>query len=257
MTTPHDRFSAYEQHFQRMENRRPAEDIWVPQIRRDFFKPWMNRFGGDDPVLDIGCGWGHQIFILHHLGFTNIKGIEIVEESRRIASEEVGTMASIELADAFDYLAERSGEFAVIILNDVLEHIPRERTVELLKLIHQALRPGGVFSVRVPNMASLLAPFSMHLDFTHVVGFTEFSLMQVLDQAGFRDHRLVARRPRLFFSRDAPGRSLARLCRVLLYLANKALHLSLYLIRAQRLYPRTFEYNLEMYTHKPGPEHAP
>ncbi len=245
------RFSAYTLHYRRMGNRKPAEDIWLPQIRRDFCKPWMNRIDRDVPILDVGCGWGHQIFILHHLGFTNIGGIEIVEDSCEIAREAVGEMAKIELADAFDYLAGRFEEFAVIILNDVLEHIPRDRTLELLKLVRQALRPGGFVSIRVPNMSSLLASFSMYLDFTHVVGFTEYSLMQVLDQSGFEGHEVVDSRPRLLFSFVSPLRSLKRMGRVLFYFANKALHLLLYLIRAQRLFPQTFEYNLEIYSQKP------
>jgi 2-polyprenyl-3-methyl-5-hydroxy-6-metoxy-1,4-benzoquinol methylase len=256
MQSKNTHFTAYSLHYKRMRNKRPAEDIWLPQIRRDFYKPWMDKFKRDDPILDVGCGWGHQIFILHHLGFTNIRGIEIVEDSLRIALEEVGEMGSIELADAFDFLADASMKFSVIVLNDVLEHIPRHRTEELLRLVYRALRPGGVISVRVPNMSSILASFSMHLDFTHFVGYTEFSLMQVLDSAGFVDHKVVMSRPKLFLSLVAPLRSMKRFVRVLFYLTNKALHLSFFLIRAQQLFPKTFEYNLEMYSHKPDGENG-
>ena len=38
-------------------------------------------------------------------------------------------------------------------------------------------------------MANLFASYSHHIDITHVTGYTEYSLMQVLDQAGFHEHR--------------------------------------------------------------------
>lgn len=256
MSEPNEYFSSYEKHFQRMGNQLPSKDIFLWQIERDFSKPWMRGLDKNAAILDIGCGWGHQLFILRHLGFTNLRGIEIVEDSWRIARQELGAGAIVELADAFQYLVGQNDAFDVIILNDVLEHIPRQGTLELLRLIHGALKPGGIISVRVPNMSSLLASFSRDLDFTHVVGFTEFSLMQALDLAGFSDHRLVPMRPKLFFSFRHPLRVLLRLARALLYGLNRGLHLGLYCLRSQRLYPREYEYNLEIYSQKSRRRHV-
>jgi hypothetical protein len=104
-------------------------------------------------------------------------------------------------------------------------------------------------------MSSLLASFSRDLDFTHVVGFTEFSLMQALDLAGFGDHRLVPMRPRLFLSLRHPLRALLRMGRFLLHMVNKGVHLGLYCLRSQGLYPKEFEYNLEIYSRKPPRPH--
>ena len=71
--------------------------------------------------------------------------------------------------------------------NALLEHIPKERVIPFLTLIHHALRSGGVLLLTIPNMSN---PFSIQMryrDFTHECGFTEKSIYQVLYIAGFRD----------------------------------------------------------------------
>ncbi len=40
-------------------------------------------------------------------------------------------------------------------------------------------------------MANLLAHYIRYADLTHVQGYTEWSLYQLLDMAGFSDHRVV------------------------------------------------------------------
>ena len=61
----------------------------------------------------------------------------------------------------------------------------------MLSQIRQALAEGGTVVVRVPNMSNVLASFGRYGDATHVTGYTEYSLMQVLDQAGFENHHIV------------------------------------------------------------------
>lgn len=245
---PDPSYETYRTHYERMGNLRPSVEV-VPDIARvDAWKPWMRGLPGDAKILDCGCGFGHQLLALKHLGFVNLHGIEIVEDSCRIAREELAGAAEVTLADAFEYLPRHAGEFDVVILNDVLEHVPREHTVPLLRLIRSALKPGGVVHLRVPNMSSLLASYSMFLDVTHVTGFTEYSLMQALDLAGFEHHRLVSSRPRLLWTPRMPRRMGLRLVRLLLWLADVALHRVAYLLRAQLPLPRETSINLELYS---------
>ena len=251
MTGAAGHYALYQSHYQRMGNALPSEQIFAPALQADFWKPWMKGLGKDARILDCGCGTGHQLYALQAFGFHNLHGIDIVESSLQIAQSELGDQVRLERIDAFDYLPRHAGAFDVIILNDVLEHVPRERVVGLLRLIHTALRPGGIVHVRVPNMASLLASYSMYLDFTHVSGFTEFSLMEVLELGGFDRIRLVPGRPALFWAAAHPGRMIKRVARRTVHWANRALHRVVYFLRTQQPVPQEVGYNVEMYATKP------
>ena len=60
--------------------------------------------------------------------------------------------SNVVLADGFEFLNEalrRGDYFYVIVLNEVIEHIPKHRILELLKLVFDALEPGGSSLKRV------------------------------------------------------------------------------------------------------------
>lgn len=204
-----DNYGTYALHYQRMLNERPSIQFRNFDFDRYLHaRPWLAGIDYKAPILDVGCGFGQQLFIFKKLGFTNLFGIEITNQSLQIAAEELGAEVKLELVDAFDFLQAHKNCFAAITCNDVLEHIPRENTIHLLALINESLTPDGVISLRVPNMSSLLSAYSMYLDFTHLTGFTEFSLMQVLDLAGFADHQLLRPRRELNFKGWRPWRPL-------------------------------------------------
>ena len=68
--------------------------------------------------------------------------------------------------------------FNVVILNDVIEHILKVKMLELLKLVFNALKPGGKVFIKTENMGN---PFNQKIrygDFSRVTGFTENGLYQ-------------------------------------------------------------------------------
>jgi len=85
--------------------------------------------------------------------------------------------------------------FDVIVLFDVIEHFSPEEQREVVSAIFSSLSPGGRVIIRTPNMASLLGTYSRYLDLTHYLGFTEFSLYQLLRQCGFKDPKLYVASP--------------------------------------------------------------
>ena len=148
------------------------------------------HFGGvmpqekDAPILDIGCGTGHFLYYLKKRGYLNFLGIDISESQVQFCSNTI--TPHVQHADVFEFLAGKSNTYAAISSSDVIEHIPKENVIPFLKLIYQALHPGGVLLLKLPNMSNPFSLDSRYRDFTHECGFTEESIYQVLSMAGFR-----------------------------------------------------------------------
>ncbi|MBT5808697.1 class I SAM-dependent methyltransferase [Candidatus Uhrbacteria bacterium] len=130
-------------------------------------------------VLDIGCSRGHDLLNIkkNTRATLEMHGIEITESYAKSAREEGIEVKQIDIErEVFDYA---DNFFDVIIANQVLEH-----TKELFWIYSEArrvLKPGGIFIVGVPNLASwhnrllLLIgkqPAAIVLPGTHVRGFT-------------------------------------------------------------------------------------
>ncbi|MGA2032738.1 MAG: class I SAM-dependent methyltransferase [Thermoguttaceae bacterium] len=242
-------FATYDLHYTRMANMPPD---WVAaEAHPEKYacrKPWL-PLDRAARILDFGCGWGHQLLSLWSAGYRNIEGVEISQEQAQCATHASGDRVAVHCAEGREFLADKRETYDLIILNDVLEHIPVNEAVPSLAVIREALAPGGRVAVRVPNMASLCASYSRYLDVTHVAGYTEFSLMQVFDRAGFQDHRLVDDGPRFdlkAWNPLAPWHGFQIRLRL-----NVLLHKVVYSLRTQAPTPRAFGYNLEMYSHKP------
>jgi SAM-dependent methyltransferase len=135
------------------------------------------------PILDVGCGRGFALQDLAALGYTDLQGIE-TDPGQAAAARELGVNATlVEKSEA--HLAAHPGRFAVILLIDVLEHVPREAQPEFLQAIARSLRPGGRLVCSVPNASSSVASHWLYNDYTHVLAFTEHSLGSLLEQTGF------------------------------------------------------------------------
>lgn len=138
----------------------------------------------ESPVLDIGCAYGFALRALKGIGFTNIEGVELSPQQAAVASAAGFNVEVTE--DTAEFLRERPEKYGFILLMDVLEHVPVQEQIPLLKAIHGALKPGGRLFLTVPNANAILASRWRYIDFTHHSSFTEHSLDFVLKNAGFR-----------------------------------------------------------------------
>jgi cyclopropane fatty-acyl-phospholipid synthase-like methyltransferase len=96
-----------------------------------------------------------------------------------------------EVDDAAPFLREKTNTYQMITMNDVLEHVPKQETVSFLKSIHDAINPGGMLVVNVPQVSGITSIFCRYNDFTHQTLFTEMSLKQVLFSAGFSNVKFI------------------------------------------------------------------
>lgn len=135
-------------------------------------------------ILDIGSGAGHFLYYLKQKGYGNYWGIDISPEMVQFVK--LNITERIENADVFDFLKDRKSMYDVIIGNDLIEHISKERILDLLDLIYLSLKPKGRVILKTPNMCAPFALSARYLDFTHEVGFTEHSLTAVLIIANFQ-----------------------------------------------------------------------
>ena len=151
---------------------------------RTRFLPVM--FPGDAPVLDIGCGNGQRLLELERYGCASLFGLEptvgAAEQARRATRADIRTAY-------LDDAGLPNAHFALVILNQVLEHVPSP--TQTLASIHAHLRPGGTLYLTVPNFASAEARFfgacwsGLQIP-EHLHHFTEASLRPIVERAGFR-----------------------------------------------------------------------
>ena len=85
-----------------------------------------------------------------------------------------------------DWLNKNQKSFDLITCFDVVEHVPRENVIIFLESIRLALKDNGKAIIQVPNLQSPFGYLHHFNDFTHVSGFVEHSLRQVLLTAGFK-----------------------------------------------------------------------
>lgn len=139
----------------------------------------------DSKILDVGCGTGLFLYYLKHFGYKNHSGIDISKENIEFVRENI--TGKCEYIDMFEYLSGKENWFDMIVMNDVLEHVAKEKAIRLVELVYKSLKIKGLVLIRVPNMENPVAVYQRWADFTHSVSFTGHSLKMVLRLGGFRD----------------------------------------------------------------------
>jgi SAM-dependent methyltransferase len=148
-------------------------------------------------VLDLGCGIGFLLFWLESVrpGLFHLTGVDVSEPQLALAQKYLPSAVALVRKDAAAFLEGNPQSFNAVFCTDVLEHIETEdELLQLLELVKNSLLPGGLFICQVPNMANLTGAHSRYIDLTHQRGFTDLSLLQLLECADFRECRIVTRK---------------------------------------------------------------
>ena len=158
---------------------------------RGHFSAWQYYYGKLLPleskakILDLGCGDGGFVYWLLTKGFSAARGIDISEE--QINSGRAMGIEKIQCADLIETLKDVRDEYDLIIARDVVEHFTKKDIYKILRVVHQALIPGGRFLIQVPNGEGIFYTNIYYGDFTHETAFTQRSLNQVFRNTGY-DH---------------------------------------------------------------------
>jgi SAM-dependent methyltransferase len=111
-----------------------------------------------DPVLDLGCGGGRHAFEMYRRGArvtaldlnaTDVAAVNEMFAAMRAAGEAPPGADAVAMRGDARTLPFADRTFAVVVLSEVLEHIPDDRLV--IAEAARVLRTGGVLAVTVPR----------------------------------------------------------------------------------------------------------
>ena len=183
MNTPHEFYDAYcDSIYTKSNNFSQSGFDNLSTLFNQIYASYL-PLDRQEPILDIGCGSGQFLYYLEKRKYTNFYGIDISRQQIDFCKEHVTQRC--EVADIFEYLPRQKNAFSCIVANDLIEHISKENIIAFCHLVLGALRPGGCFLIKTPNLGNPFAIYSRYRDFTHEIGFTELSLEQTLSIAGF------------------------------------------------------------------------
>src|SRR5258708_6160605 len=112
---------------------------------------FIRKFRAFGRLLDVGCAYG---FFLHEAKrFFDVSGIELAEDAAEHCRR---SGLNVFTGQADETLLGRLGTTDVIVLHDVIEHLPSPRDTIALLVNH--LDPGGIIVITTGDFGCALAP---------------------------------------------------------------------------------------------------
>lgn len=143
--------------------------------RHKKIQEWLLKFGlqPHHDVLEIGCGIGTQTQLLANFlnKDVNITAIDISPKSIEIAKKNLHAHSHVKLIAGDVVETDLNGKFDVVLLPDVIEHIPLDQHKALFGKIREVLKDDGFVLIHIPN------PY--YLEWVHVHRKQD---LQIIDQ---------------------------------------------------------------------------
>jgi SAM-dependent methyltransferase len=123
-----------------------------PVLRREFSRSvdFIRRYRSGGKLLELGCAYG--FFLMEAARYFEVAGIELAAEAAA-HGRRAGLNVLQGVADAATL--QRIGQVDVIVLFDVIEHLPQPR--ETLALCRDHLNPGGIIVITTGDFGSAAA----------------------------------------------------------------------------------------------------
>lgn len=154
-----------------------------------FLKPFVCNLPKNSKIIEIGCGVGYCLAALKDLGFFNSVGVEL---DKSMADQAQQRGLSVINTSIQKYVADNNGlgHTNLVLMFDVLEHIPKDDVLSTLEVVYGALSCPGTLICQVPNCYSVTGAAYRYVDWTHQTSFSIYSLDHVLFLSGFRDIKI-------------------------------------------------------------------
>jgi SAM-dependent methyltransferase len=123
-----------------------------PVLRREFARSvdFIRRYRDRGKLLELGCAYG--FFLMEAARYFDVAGIELSAEAAA-HGRRAGLNVSQGMADVASL--QRIGQVDIIVLFDVIEHLPQPR--ETVALCCQHLNPGGIIVITTGDFGSTAA----------------------------------------------------------------------------------------------------
>ena len=151
-----------ENYYAEWKNWEESEFGKTPKHENAYFKTVFKKFnlGSNTKILEIGFGNGYFLNFAHSHGCV-IEGIEIVSELiERASNNGFKSYSSIESI-------QKNNKYDLIVMFDVLEHIPQDEVLAFLNLLNGLLSESGSIVLRTPNGSSPFGLANQYGDVTH------------------------------------------------------------------------------------------
>lgn len=179
-------------------------DFWViEKFRVEAFKiPWPALVSSGDPLYEAQNPEAEQVKLyFSRLPEKNPKILDIgagqkcLKEALKIRHIDADyhsmdvTGASGEEYDFYD-IESIVGQYDLIVMQEVIEHLPLETGLEYLRKAYELLSPKGFLVVTVPNM---FRPVQFFTGFSHITHYPLPDLYAILRSIGFRGQAILRR----------------------------------------------------------------
>lgn len=157
----------------------------TPESQIPIRRFYLPMFAGCQRVVDLGCGGGDFVVLLKEAG---IEAIGVDSDPVTCADLRTRGIPVVE-ADVLAYL-ETVNESSLdgIFSAHLVEHMPYEMVLKLIRLSYRALRPGGRIVLATPNPRALFAHLELyHMHFGHKAFYHPRLLSFFLDYCGFQN----------------------------------------------------------------------
>jgi len=168
----------------------------VPEYIYRFLLDLANVQKGDI-VLDVGCGMGYLVKRLVPK-CKKVIGVDISEYAVRTCRKKYPSAKII--ASSASNLELEKDSVDVIFAKEVIEHLESIECEKTLKILYDALKPGGRLILTTPNIntwvwvPSILTfrrPFTLYGDPTHINLFTLRRIGRLLNISGFSESSIT------------------------------------------------------------------
>jgi len=177
--------SYFSNHYAKLNNVKPNDPDSIRnwyQARIEYYDIILENLGIDITkkiILEVGSGIGGFLYYLENKRIENFIGVDNSEEQVNVCK--TFSSENVMLDNALDFL-NNSKSFDLIFAFDFIEHLSKLQIYEFLNKSYSKLNHNGLLILRTPNMSAPFSLFSRYIDFTHEVGFTEFSLIQIVSE---------------------------------------------------------------------------
>lgn len=187
--------------------------------KKDYIEHNLKKYIPDKPnrqikIMEIGPGLGELESFLNDRGITNIDLIDNDKNVLDYVSKKY-KVRKVYFSENLNKIGNRIGNYDLIVLIQVLEHLPINILKQTIKMLFNRLSKNGKLVIVVPNANNPLGLTERYADLQHTISFTEQSLYDLVNLSGIRNYEVFIK------GYEIPIRGIVNLIRVLL---QKILH---------------------------------